>query len=125
MSQTHRNLGHTYMETKQNVNTSVEEPSKLRFNATTIKLDDVVRFIRTNNVVMKIDVESYECNVINSGKTLFAMFNGTFMFVILSCIYFSYFPNHGMVIHTRRYKQHVCAGYVNVFKVNWLLSFLS
>ena len=39
--------------------------------AQTIVLDDLLPLVKTRHVIMKIDVESYECNVINSGGCLF------------------------------------------------------
>ena len=44
--------------------------------AQTILLDDLLPFVTTPFVIMKIDVESYECNVINSGTCFFAEKDG-------------------------------------------------
>ena len=46
--------------------------TKQQHTAKTIKLDDLLPFVKTPNVIVKIDVEGAECYVINSGKEFFA-----------------------------------------------------
>jgi FkbM family methyltransferase len=94
MSQAARNLGHTYLETqkdpkgkKEDIVSTVDEPSVARFTAMTIKLDDVSAFVHTRNVVIKIDVESYECFVVRGGHTFLETHDGNSNAHIISAIF--------------------------------------
>jgi hypothetical protein len=77
MTQRRGNLGNTFMDIEEYGNFGTDKSPMFRFNATTIKLNDIIPFINTVNVVLKIDVESFECYVINGGKVFFAKLNGT------------------------------------------------
>jgi hypothetical protein len=70
------NLGRNKIE-NLNLSSPAKDLVNVSITAQTITLDDILPYVKTKYVIMKIDVESYECNVINSGKRLFEEKDGS------------------------------------------------